>query len=168
MKSIKDFIGIVKKVKPTGISELRNRGYRLRYLGEGTFRITYRIVGLPIVIKFPLPTDDDEKYKSCAYVYESNVGHSNSEVEALRKIPKIKKLTPLRKYTPKLHYHDSRGVIIMEYCKPLRGKNKNLGKVAEAWQLSIGVDENDHDIGYWNVGKNAKGRLKIVDFGLFF
>ena len=37
-----------------------------------------------------------------------------------------------------------------------------------AYRAAIGVNENDHDIGYWNVGKNSKGRLKIVDFGLFF
>ena len=94
----------IKKYRPTTPAEFKDAGVPLgRLVGSGVFREVVRVKGCDLVVKFPL---DDGGYRD---------GRMHTTVE-LRKLKKLAEYPWMRRYLPKVHYHDPKsGVLVMRY-----------------------------------------------------
>lgn len=92
----------VKKHNPARPEDFKPLGILLEKLGAGAFRAVYRVKGCPLVVKFPMPGTD----------FVVNKIHSRTE---LGRIKKFRRYGWMRKYLPKVYYHNSKtGVSIIE------------------------------------------------------
>jgi len=77
-------------------------------LGAGAFRTVYRVVGCPLVVKFPMPGTD----------FVTNKIHTRTE---LARIKKFKQFRWMRKYLPRVYYSNpTTGVSIIEFVDDSR------------------------------------------------
>lgn len=143
-------IRIVKSIRPKRREDLSGK-LKLKYVGTGGFRTTYRIVGTRLIIKFP--RDDDYRW--------DNITHARQEIKVIRRIQSLKKMKHLRRYVPKVYYMDARrGVIVTELLRVQRKRSDMCEKVRDVFKADA-----DADIREYNVGKDRNGRFKILDFG---
>jgi hypothetical protein len=110
-------------------------------LGDGLFREVYKIKGQPLVAKFPLYSIEDE---DSAHARDAKM-HTTMEV---RKITKLSKTRWMRKYLPKIYYHDRKsGIVVMHYHPPFRESEESytaLGRlVTELLKRQFGVTIGD-------------------------
>lgn len=93
----------VRKNHPAGPEDFKKLGIRIRPLGVGAFRSVYRVNGVNLVVKFPRPGTD----------FIINKIHTRTE---LARIKKFRRFGWMRKYLPKVYYHNSKtGVSIIEF-----------------------------------------------------
>ena len=94
----------IQKFKPTTPAEFKKAGVPLgRLVGAGVFREVVRVKDCDLVVKFPL---DDGGYRD---------GKIHTTVE-LRKLKKLAQYPWMRKYLPKVYYHDPKsGVLVMKF-----------------------------------------------------
>lgn len=154
MKSVNHLIGLIEKEVPKNESQLMRMVHvGLRYMGEGSFRAAFEIIDYPLIVKVPL---------SNSYC---DLHHAAQEHRWIEKVQKESRYRLLRRYMPKVHYFDEDcGLMVMRrykveynYTKDVEALDKLITKVTGA---------NGHDIGGCNVGRDAKGELKIIDTGL--
>ena len=93
----------VRKQHPARPEDFKKLGIVVKPIGAGAFRTVYRVKDTPLVVKFPLPGTD----------FVINKIHSRTE---LGRIKKFRRFGWMRKYLPKVYYHNSKtGVSIIEY-----------------------------------------------------
>ena len=145
-------------------------GLKYRVIGQGAYRTVVKLVGLPLVVKFPLTDEKCDKR------------HSEYEFRAANKICRYKrKYKILAKYAPQLYYFNKEtGVLVGHYYRPLKGTKKEKNLIANL--VSDVVDStwdgrNTNSRGYrygtedmWdaNMALNSKGHVKIIDMGYFY
>ena len=139
-------------------------GIKYRLLDSGAYRTVVKLVGLPLVVKFPLTDMKCDKK------------HSEYEFRAVNKILRYKrKYRILVKYVPQLYYFNKEtGVLVGHYYQPLKGtkKEKNLianlvsDVVDSTWDGRRGHGTED----MWdaNMALNKYGHIKIIDMGFFY
>ena len=128
---------------------------KLRHIGSGAFRDTYRVGKLPIVIKIPF----------------NEISHARHEARVITKVMKDEKFKALRPFMPKLYYYDKKtGIIVMEYCRTMKygptsdAVSKIFSTLVSKLFRKPMYDESD--IRGYNIGKNNNGQYKIIDLGL--
>ena len=148
-------------------------GIKYRMLNSGAYRTVVKLVGLPLVVKFPLTDMKCDKK------------HSEYEFRAVNKILRYKykyKYRILRKYVPKIYYFNKEtGVLIGHYYRPLKGtkKEKNLianlvSDVVDSTWDGRKIDKNNkcrygtEDMWDANMALNKSGHVKIIDMGFFY
>lgn len=149
--------------KPSDVEEALSKcGVTLRHLDSGAFRKTYQVGELPLVVKFPRNT--------------SGIAHSAIEMRVHKRIKRARKrYKPLLKYMPTIYHHEPvTGVIVMRMYTPLGWNDTNSEichgleeKIANAikhtkWAAKWGLDCSPT-----NVGRDAKGKLVLLDLGCF-
>jgi hypothetical protein len=158
----------IAKYQPETASECRELcSFKLRKLGKGIYREVYKVVGADLVIKFPLK--EEKTFKD----------HSRLEYRACRKVLLApKKYWAIISFIPEIpHYNPTTGVLIMEYCTPV----KTLASTKQCTKLIAGLVTRVVDLswkGYrsgladmhsGNLGfSKASDHLKIIDLGYFF
>ena len=114
------------------------------------FRRTFKVSGCPLVIKFPLEAD--------------GIQHSASEVNRIRRLSRIKELTP---HLPKVLYFDRcYGILVMEHYRsldPVKGVEL-LGKVVRKLVSRI-ARVAMADIHCDNIRQGKKGGVVFSDLG---
>lgn len=97
---------IVAKIKRLGLEtpeDFREAGIRLKREGSGLFRVGYRIVGFPLIAKFPQMGTPARSGKS----------HSAKEV---KKIQRLRKIRSMRAYLPTVYYYNREsGVLVTSW-----------------------------------------------------
>ena len=79
------------------------------FVHAGVFREVYRIVGVPLVVKFPLGDSYSETSEGRR--------HTNAEVN---RIKRLSAFPVMRKYLPKVYYHDKTdGIVVMRHYPEL-------------------------------------------------
>ena len=146
-------------------------GLKYKVIDQGAYRKVVKLVGLPLVVKFPLTDEKCDKM------------HSWYEFRAVQKILKYKyKYIILRKYVPKIYYFNKEtGVLVGHYYTPLKGtkKEKNLianlvsdivdstwdgRKINKKTKFRYGTE----DMWSANMALNKRGHVKIIDMGYFY
>lgn len=145
---------------------MRKCGFTLRFIGIGSYREVYEIVGTPWVIKFPLTEWDSKRYGPLVDWLKKHRIHAHHEMNAYHRIKSTKSMRGLCRYLPKMMWADwETGVLIVEKCEPLE-----LGKALDASFIAHKAFrkhfKKSTDITNYNVGKNAKGVIKVIDMGL--
>lgn len=154
MKSVSPLLDLIEMKVPKNESQLM-RGCRvgLRYLGEGCFRAAFEIIDYPLIVKVPLT--------NCY----SDLHHANEEWNWIDKVQSETKYKALRKYMPKVYYFDEEcGLMVMRRYKIEASYTKDVEALDKLVKSVTGA--TGHDVGSWNVGRDTKGNLKIVDTAL--
>ena len=125
---------LMNEHQPTTLVEFRALGFRLRRMGCGVFRVSYRLQGLPMIVKFP---GSQHCYilgrKSDTFVDE--IKHTNVEVA---KIKHFQTYRFLRRLMPKIYYHNKKaGVVVIKFY-PLNDRRGKYAK-ANAMAQTLGV-----------------------------
>lgn len=98
----------IKKARPQNQKDFKAMGLTLVREGSGLFRSVMRIKGVPVVVKFPKASGKDVSYRS---------GKMHSTVEA-RKIAKLYRIPWMRRYLPRVYYHDKKsGILVVSWHK---------------------------------------------------
>ncbi len=111
--NIRTAIRRIKKFKPTTPEEFADAGVPVlddkKFVHAGVFREVYRIVGVPLVVKFPFGD---------SYLEPSGGRkHTNAEVN---RIKRLSAFPVMRKYLPKVYYHDkTNGIVVMRHYAEL-------------------------------------------------
>lgn len=101
--TVSQVLRLVRRHNPARPEEFKARGIRLKKLGAGAFRTVYSIIGLPLVVKFPMPGTD----------FVVNRRHTKTE---LGRIKRFKRFRWMRKHLPKVYYSNPvTGVSIIEF-----------------------------------------------------
>lgn len=151
----REVIAILKKHPPdTAIRMLRRRG--ARRLGSGISRTAYSIPGTNKVVKV---------------AYWADGGQTHHEIKTIEAISTKKKFHHLRRYLPKMFYHDlEKGVVILER---LDTKNRRLiREKLDAFEnrlrhIKYGNYLNS-DLHEENVGLTKRGQIKVLDLGCVY
>ena len=172
---IQKIVALFEQYKPKSFEQVEGLGIKITEIdrSSGAFRDTFRVKGLPIVIKIPRGAENDSKG------FPSNIAHSNEEMKAYRKIMRVKKYEKLRDYMPEIYYHNrNTGVIVMKRYERLKYRNKYHIALSDLLdKLSMAVWSDDEldigclDIGCANCGMESYGdyfKLVVLDLGLFF
>ena len=111
--NIRTAIRRIKTFKPATPEEFADAGVPVlddkKFVHAGVFREVYRIVGVPLVVKFPLGDSYSETSEGRK--------HTNAEVN---RIKRLSAFPVMRKYLPKVYYHDKTdGIVVMRYYAEL-------------------------------------------------
>ncbi len=153
-----DISYILKHYRPKTLEEFKEFGLTLLSCGKGCSRDVYKLRGYNLVVKIPNGL-------------VSSIRHSAQEMKAYHLIRTRKKYRELRKYLPKIHQSTKDGVILMDYYKKCDYGEKDSKEIRRIRQISdylFPKNENGTDMYGENLGRDAKGRLHILDFGCFF
>lgn len=152
----------IRKYKPKSWKEFQSIGLPLnkKRLGEGAFRLVYKFVDLPLVVKFPI-TQDCGSTRSSKY-------HTTMEVKKVKKLSRFKWLKWLM---PKIYYHDRKtGVMVMQCYEPYTkeldwGIAWVLGEaLTRATKTAIGdIQASNFGVEHDRFGNK---KLKLIDLGL--
>lgn len=162
MKTAKHIPTVIKRLvenKPKDILEIRRLGIHTRYIEEGAFRTTYKVRGIPLVLKVPM-CDCNPRTEECSRECEC-VTHSRNEYKTYNKIKSDKKYRALRGFMPKIYYYDdATGIIAMRYYKVLKNTVANIaicdllnqffrqtliiGEDVDIRPANVGADEEDY------------------------
>jgi hypothetical protein len=158
----------MSKHKPfTPQGTMRKCNFTLKFLGEGSYREVYHIVGTNWVIKFPLTEWDPAEFSPLVNWLLKHRMHSRNEIDTYLEIKEKKKFKVLRKYLPKILWWEwHTGVIIQELCKELEGNVSNDILSRDLCLLFKKYFKDPTDIVVNNVGRDLKGKLKVIDMGL--
>ena len=106
---IRTAIRRIKKYRPTTPAEFAWAGvplYETKPVGAGVFREVLGVVDLPLVVKFPISDGKDGNISD-------GRRHTNEEVCRINKLSGFPKM---RKFLPKIYYHDPKaGVVVMRW-----------------------------------------------------
>lgn len=151
----KQVLRAIKKHHPRNSDGFKKLGLKLKHLGSGAFRDVHRIVGVPLVVKFPVGHD--------------GVEHSTLEV---RKIKHFKKFYAMRDHMPKVFYFNKKtGILVMQLYE-----NKPYPKISLAEARSEAIHSlisnlvwsltkrELSDIHYENI-RVAGDELTFIDLG---
>jgi len=123
--TVRTAIRRIRKYKPTTPEEFARIGVPLsRHVEAGAFREVMKARDLPLVLKFPLwnGSVDGYRYGKC---------HSTTEV---KRIKRLNKFPFMRKYLPKIYYHDRKsGMLMMRWYDNFEDSEDayfSLGKMA--------------------------------------
>lgn len=158
----------MEKHKPfTPQDAMRKCGLTLRFIGAGSYREVYDIVGTNWVIKFPLTEWDIKRYGPLVDWLRKHRIHSHYELNAYYKIKTTSRMRGLRKYLPKMLWSDWKtGVIIVEKSYQLYGSDDDAVEAQLVHYEFAKHFKRLTDILPHNVGRNAKGQVKAIDLGL--
>lgn len=157
MLTIKKVVALLKRHQPADVYHAVKVDIPLEFLGQGCYRSTLAVKGLPIVIKFPHRAIGTR-------VRKYNMRHTRLEVAAIRKIGKIR---GMRKHVPELFYWSKKtGVVVMRRydAGTVTYGNHKLSQLIE--KLEEICDITEHDFGGYNIGKDKKGNIVFLDLGL--
>ena len=162
--NIRTAIRRIKTFKPATPEEFADAGVPVlddkNFVHAGVFREVYRIVGVPLVVKFPL--GDSRK--------ETGEGrrHTNAEVN---RIKRLSAFPVMRKYLPKVYYHDkASGIVVMRYYAELDEKwtdDTMVNKFIQDLVKDItGIQLSDvHDGNIRSSNGKPTGRPVMIDCG---
>jgi hypothetical protein len=163
MPSIKKAITLIEEHRPKTPAEFEKIGLPLSFLGRGAFREVCKIDDCPLVVKFPLAEEGE------SLDYRRGKLHTTNEV---KRIDKLWEHTKLRKFLPKVYYHDrDSGVLVMHYYLEYDKNDKkgdiqfeDLGKVVKVlFSRLTGVPMGDVHVGNFHKGRGNHG--VFIDFG---
>ena len=148
----KRVVSLLKKHRPTHIDDL-DGVLSTHLLQGGCFRDAYYITGTRLVIKFPMG-----RYGKV---------HSRHEIRVIKALTHKSKFRHLSRYCPQLFYRDSKaGVLVMELLGSVGQVSTQVCEVVEKmFQDTLGSREG-MDLKGYNIGRNMRGQIKILDFGL--
>ncbi len=162
--NIRTAVRRIKTFKPETPEEFADAGVPVlddkNFVYAGVFREVYRIVGVPLVVKFPL--GDSRK--------ETGEGrrHTNAEVN---RIKRLSAFPVMRKYLPKVYYHDkASGIVVMRYYAELDEKwtdDTMVNKFIQDLVKDItGIQLSDvHDGNIRSSNGKPTGRPVMIDCG---
>lgn len=160
--TVKTAILRIKKRKPKTVNDFKKIGLPLnkRPIGWGAFREVWKIKGLPLVVKFTIPSSNG--------VCRDGIWHSVTEV---RKVRQLRKFLWIREYLPKIYYHDSKsGQTVMHFYEPFKEKELSYRityLLEEAIKQATGVNLGDIQSSNFGIEvKDGRKQLKIIDLGL--
>src|SRR5208337_1858511 len=158
----------IRKYQPKNLRETSKLGMVCRYVGEGAFRVAYKIVGTTLLIKFPIIESFHHRENGALVTYRRNdfdgKYHTRAEVRKIRALSKFKSL---RKAMPPVYYYNSHdGVMVTRYY---------LKATVNDWTSQIGpllsgvikelTGVTLEDLFGDNVRKKSEDSLVIVDCG---
>ena len=162
---IKDLMSQHKPFTPQ--NTMRKCNFTLKFLGEGSYREVYHIVGTNWVIKFPLTEWDPAEFSPLVNWLLKHRIHSRNEIDTYLEIKEKKEFKVLRKYLPKILWWEwHTGIIIQEICKELEENGSNASISNDLDILFKRYFKGNTDIAVNNVGRDLKGNLKVIDMGL--
>lgn len=171
--TIKEIIRRVKYHHPVDADEWEDSiGVPLIELGGGSFRDTFAVQGLRLVVKFPKPKEKRAGYARGDWSAACHRNHSRREIDRVRQISRRRSLIHLKRYLPKFYYMNWKtGVIVMEQLKVLDYRSPTEMK---EWEKSIELLEKvfkdtfqnrDYpDVSPMNVAL-VGDQLKVIDLG---
>ena len=144
-------IQLIQQIKPTCVGDLEPH-MKCRKLNAGCSRQAVALSG-QLVIKFLL--------LDCSY----NRRHSRKDVYVTQMINSNQHLKHLRRYCPKIFYYDYQSAVIaMEKLTPSVGY-REASIVEDMFRDSLCGGRDCLDFGPMNMGKDARGQIKVLDFG---
>jgi hypothetical protein len=97
------FLRLMKRHNPARPEDFKPLRIKIKAYEQGAFRAVYRVVGLPLVIKFPKPGTD----------FAVNKIHTRTE---LARIKKFRRFRWMHKYLPKVYYSNPKtGVSVVAF-----------------------------------------------------
>lgn len=154
--TVDEAIRRIKRKRPKNELDIIIRcGLPLRYLSYGKFRIVFEIVGVPLVVKFPL---HNRKKKA-------NLHHTDAEISNLRKVRRsYRRYDFLQSLVPKVHHYDkASGLVVMDkYRKPRNQDHIPMRRIRDRLEST---DKTCGDLFTQNFGVDKDGNLKILDLG---
>jgi len=140
----------IKTVRPVNVTQLR-RICKLKRMGSGAFRRAYSIIKTDAIVKFSFGAD--------------GISHTQDEIKNIRKIKTVKRFQRFKKYLPKIYYWDETyGVIIMEQIQ-MNVTEDQASKIKAKFEKMF-PKGGFTDLHKRNVGRNKKGQIKVIDFGV--
>jgi hypothetical protein len=161
----------LKKEKPETVEDLLIRcGLTLKFLGDGGFRVVFKIAGTSLVVKVPM-TEMDQAELGHSYAHTPIV-HAKTEWNYRKKVMREKKYEFFRPYMPALHcLIPSTGVTLCDYYRPLSyARTKYDAEIDQIIGNLAGIGVLDGDVGSDkkdNYGIDRDGKLRIIDLGCF-
>jgi hypothetical protein len=162
----------LKKEKPKTVEDLLICcGLTLKFIGDGGFRVVFKIVGTGLVVKVPM-TEKDQAELGHNYAHTPLV-HANTEWKYRKKVMREKKYEFFRPYMPALHcLIPSTGVTLTDYYRPLPWAytKKYDAEIDQIIANLAGIGVMDGDVGpdkRDNYGIDRDGKLRIIDLGCF-
>lgn len=150
-RTTKSILKSILRHRPTTTKDFRKLGIALRFIGEGVYRRTYRIVASDLVVKIPIQD-------------AGGIQHSKDEIVRLRK---LKRYRVMRAYLPVIQWWDKKsGVVVMTYYPKFHDHEEqvdSMGKmVSRLIRAATGIYAGD--IHSENVHKRDKTSV-IIDLG---
>jgi hypothetical protein len=153
-------INEIRYNNPKTIKELRKLGIRCKLISSGAFRNVYKILTVPLVIKFPNCDEGKE--------------HTLNEVKAVKKINRLRKYKKLRQFMPEIYHSNSAGVILMYMYTVLESFTYEYKQVVSGLMFII-IEliyagekwDEDFDVHGGNLGFDEVGNVVFVDLGYF-
>ena len=161
--TVRAVVKILRKHKPKTADQAVAAGIPLKFFGEGCSRQVFRVLGLKMVVKFPMASTDP-KGNTVSY----NLRHARQEIRSFRRIRKMKSGAHIRKHLPEVYYEDARrGVIAMkQYRRHIYSDYESLKVECLNNYLQVFFRRTDSaDYGGDNFGIES-GVLKILDLGI--
>lgn len=138
----------INKHRPEDVAALRALGIGVKYIGDGAFRIAYRILGTDLVIKFPIE-EGSEGDRS------GGIAHTRAEARRIARLSE----TVLRAHVPKVYYVDDKnGVIVMKFYEKSRtsARAHHFGQMlAKVVRKHLHI--NLRDLGHNNIRRTKDG-----------
>lgn len=158
MPRLKHALELIETHRPKTPAEFQKIGLPLKFLGHGAFREVSKVIGCPLVVKFPLAES------GVSLDYRRGKMHSTNEV---RRIDKLYDFKELRPFLPKVYYHDrDSGVLVMQYYPEYKSQThqfEQLGKVVRVL-FKMATKEKMGDVHEGNFHRKGKHGV-FIDFG---
>ena len=161
----------MKLDKPKTVEDLLIRcGLTLKFIGDGGFRVVFKISGTGLVVKVPM-TEKDQAELGHNYGHTPII-HAKTEWKYRKKVMREKKYEFFRPYMPTLHcLIPSTGVTLCDYYRPLPwSRTKYDDEIDQIIANLAGIGVMDGDVGpdkRDNYGIDRDGKLRIIDLGCF-
>lgn len=139
---------IINKIRPTHIDQLKHH-MKCRSLSSGCSRVAFELPGR-IVIKFPFGS--------------YSVRHAQKDIEIPHLIARRNRFRHLRRFCPKVFYYDH-GVVAMEKLNAVGRVSYEICDMLTAVFHDTFGSRKGFDLCGDNIGRNARGQVKILDFG---
>lgn len=166
-KQIRKLVRILRKHRPTSAEGLSCLGLKWKESNNGVFRSVYTFPDFPgAVLKLPLREGES--------AFSGGVVHARREIRSMRRARRRKALRHFRRYIPDVFWCDYKtGAILMRHYD---ARECSLdGTAGDLWRAEDKILENMfqdtarsrfNDTGRWNFGYDARGQLKLLDWGL--
>jgi len=167
-RTLRQIVNLIKKHKPTKPEAFAAIGVTLekKALGAGIFREAVKVKGYPLVVKFPLWEEVEG-----ALCNKDGIEHSNAEVKKIVGL----QTSWLKKFLPKIYYHDKKhGIIVVHWYKEFtasgsasaeKNKFRALGKMV-SFAVNRSTGAKITDIHEENVRQgDSKGAIILIDTG---
>lgn len=171
MRRLEHIKHVMKLEKPKTVEDLLIRcGLTLKFIGDGGFRVVFKISGTGLVVKVPM-TEMDQAELGHNYAHTPII-HAKTEWSYRKKVMREKKYEFFRPYMPALHcLVPSTGVLLADYYRPLPyARTKYDAEIDQIIGSLAAIGVNDGDVAKDkkdNYGISSDGQLKIIDLGCF-